>query len=78
MNEWIGPTGGSRVRVDTCVGSLLKEQWNQRVQWAEQGDPGRIIVRMDATAVTFPERNSGQLLFVEYTAGLLLQSSSMY
>ena len=64
MKEALGPTGAPRVRVDSCVGAMLREDAQGRVDWAEAGDSGRINVRMDAMSVPFPERTSGQLLLI--------------
>lgn len=59
MGEWLGPTGGARVRCESAVGALNKEDWQQRCEWAEIGKTLRILARMDAFGMRFPERNSG-------------------
>ena len=59
MGEWLGPTVGARVRCETAVGALNKEDWKNRCEWAEEGKTLRILARMDAFGMKFPERSSG-------------------
>lgn len=57
MIGWLGEGGVAAVRQTACAGAINKRDRRQRLAWAQAGQKGRVIVRMDATKVVFPDRN---------------------